>query len=784
MAARSRIRPLLLTAALGGLLISGCQPKPHPEPPPSGDDPAVVLTDSRGERAAGFAAFDTAFASFSGLRPNARHTIELVRSDGRVISRTTLTANRRGVIPTTAVWWDVGVVYPPFGGPSSDNGPKTGPSQHLRPTAAREKPPGSRAGRLDEEALYGNEHALRILRGERPIRRWPLPILDAPRPVIHASDAQGNPMNGFLHRRDDVYVTGRHLKPGRSYVVHIVPDRHDWRVGDRIDSLLPRPLVINLEPHQREFTRFILPWRPATVGAYDIVLEAWPYDGVLDRNDLVDGVYEVGFTVMIPLGPTLPHVATELACQAPPHDLVSGAVHGAPNPIYKDTFAPIEEVWVAVNPWAGGESAAGMAARIYVVDHRTEAEWSDGEPLADVSDDEYEETTIQPGCANVNYTRVWTDPAIREDGYDVVVDFEPFGVYDRGQDFIDHLDAEGFGVPALWVALDRLAFNHDDAAAASDAVNLRKNTTEAVVVPEWQRNLEAHPAAYLAERTVTVEAQLTAAPGVTSATLRAAVAGGELGALDPVTISFPTSGPVSFQVSGPVPEAVGRFYQKWLWYVDDVNGSGSDEALIAGTRNRIYTVLAPPQAPWTTTGQTRPWTEALDRACVWAAGETTAAGAAAEVARHLYADTGGLYVYGPAYTSAWSEVFHLTNFLSAIPHIGEVNCYDMGKSVTIFANLLGAGLDYRYSWPFGALHCEKAIGRNWFCGEAFGNHGFGSMDGKVFDACLTIDGDGNPDAFPHAETWMLDVAWSEYKLAVVEDPGEPGDPQTYSFDID
>ncbi|MCP4664439.1 MAG: hypothetical protein GY856_54340 [bacterium] len=760
MAERSRIIPLLLAAAVGGLLISGCQPKPHPKPPTSGDDPAVVLMSSRGERAAGFAAFDTAFASFAGLRPNARHAIELVRSDGRVISRTALTADRRGVIPTTAVWWDVGVVYPP----------------------------GSRAGRLDEEALYGNDYSLRILRDERlrdkrPIRQWPFPILE-PRPVIHTSDAQGNPMNGFLHRRDDVYVTGRHLKPGGSYVVHIVPDRHDWRVGDRIDSLLPEPPVINLEPRQREFTRFILPWRPATVGAYDVVLEAWPYDEVLDRDDLVDSVYGVGFTVVIPLDSSLPHIATELACQAPPHDLATGAVHGAPNPIYKDVFAPVEEVWVAVNPWAGGESHAGMAARLYVVDHQTEADWSDGEPLADVSDDGYEEVTIQPGCANVNYTRVWTSPAIREDGYDVVVDFEPFDVYDRGQDFIDHLDAKGFVVPALWVALDSLTFNHDDASSASDGINLRKSNSEAVVVPEWQRNLEAHPAAYVTNRTVTVEAHFSAAPGVTSAKLRAAVDYGALEALAPTTVSFPASGPVTFQVSGPTPEAIRRFYQKWLWYVEDVNGSGSAEVLIGGTRNRIYTVLAPPQDPWTTTGQTRPWTEALDRACVWAAGETTATGAAGEVARHLYADTGGLYVYGSSYTSAWSGIFHLTNFLTAIPHIGEVNCYDMGKSVTIFANLLGAGLDYRYSSPFGSLHCEKAIGRNWYCGEAFSNHGFGSMDGRVVDACLTVDGDADPDAFPHAETWMLDVPWSDYKSAVVEDPGVPGDPVIYSFDID
>ena len=79
-------------------------------------------------------------------------------------------------------------------------------------------------------------------------------------------------------------------------------------------------------------------------------------------------------------------------------------------------FAPIEEVWVAVNLKAGGGNYASKQARIYVVPHKTT--WTDGDTLDDISSDNYEQVTIQPGCANVNYHKVWNNPTINE--YDVM----------------------------------------------------------------------------------------------------------------------------------------------------------------------------------------------------------------------------------------------------------------------------------------------------------------------------------------------------------------------------
>jgi hypothetical protein len=214
-----------------------------------------------------------------------------------------------------------------------------------------------------------------------------------------------------------------------------------------------------------------------------------------------------------------------------------------------------------------------------------------------------------------------------------------------------------------------------------------------------------------------------------------------------------------------------------------VNGSGSAEVHIGDSDNRIYIVLAAPQAPWSTSGQTKTWTEVLQRSCWWATGETTAVGAAGKIAQHLYNDIGGLYVYSSSYTGWTTANFNLTSFLGNIPSVGTVNCYDMGKSLVIFANSVGAGLGYTLSMPFGSLYCEHAIGRSWNCSESFGNHGFGNMSGNIFDACLTVDTDGSPaDGSSVLETWMLDMPWASYKSKVVK-TGSPGDPVGYTFSI-
>jgi len=515
------------------------------------------------------------------------------------------------------------------------------------------------------------------------------------------------------------------------------------------------------------------------------------------------------------------HMEAEVACQAPPQDL-SGMVIGAPTPTYKDVFSANEQVWAAVNPYIGGGSCSYKEARLYVVNHREKADWVNGTSLTDVSGG-YETVTIKPGSANFNYTQVWNSPPAREEGYDVVVDFAPFGIYDRGQDIVDGLNKKGFYVPALWVCLESISFNHDPDSASSDALNIRMNYTEDVHVPEWNKAQKSYPAAYIKKSTITVKAVFSAAPGVTHARIWAVTRQGQLSNLLPETVSFNNgiSDPVYFEVAYHTPTHIKSFIQEWRLYCDHVNGPGAPKIHLGNSENKIFAVLAQPQAPWTTTGQTEPWVDALEISCWWARGTRTPEDAAAKITKQLFKNVGGLYdnewgmPYYP-YSFDFSQ-FALTDFLANIPDVGIVNCYDMGKSLVTLSNTLGCGLSYRYSNPFGHLNCIYGIGRGWtnnpfnanteplyhFVPDPivpgdwgwdegrsfFGNHAFGSIGDNIFDACLTVDTDKDPDDGPSfKEAWMIDVPWEVYKENVVDDYpifilGPTGFPETKSFDI-
>jgi hypothetical protein len=755
-------------------------------------EPLIILTNGNGERTGAFRVMDTVYGSFSGLLPDAEYIIRVMRSDEKEISYCIHPSDKKGIIPTVALWWDIGAVYE-----------------------------NSREGRLDTDTLYSYTYSCLLLHREEKVAEVPIKIMtmEETGPMIYASNDKGDPLNIFEPGKESVYVSGKNFPKGANVHIHVVNDRHSWEIGDTIDGAAKDSKMVKLDKSQEDFTTQIAYKTDLDVGTYDLVIEYDTVNGIIDQQDVVDSVYHVGFTISrlraYPIPPPEPHVEAELACQAPPRDPVTGIVIGAPNPIYKDHFGASEEVWMAVNPNTGGHDYSNQNARLYVVYHRTEANWWDGLALVDVSGG-YETTTVQPGCANFNYTRIWINPTVRDAGYDVVVDFAPFGVYDRGYDIVDSLDAKGFVVPTLWVCLDSISYNHNTGSNNTDAMNIRKNYSEDVPVPEWVKAEETHPAAYIKDKTITVKAVFSAGSGVTSAKIRAVTYYGLLGDAPQITVSFSggTSGPVSFQISGLTPNQVRYYPQRWKWYCEDVNGSGSAEVHLGDSINKIYYVLAQPQSPWTTSGTTEPWADVLYYTCWWASGQTTPEGAADKVARRLFLYNGGLYdTYSgaPRYTNTgYGGTFYLTNFLGNMPDIGIVNCYDMGKSLVTFSNVVGGGLTYRFSGPFGYLNCIYAIGRGWtnnpfydnpMCDpnpivpedwgwaqgrSSFGNHAFGSISDNIFDACLTVDTDSNPDyGPPFTETWMLDEPWNGYKTKVVDDnpPTNTAYPSTYTFTI-
>jgi hypothetical protein len=70
----------------------------------------------------------------------------------------------------------------------------------------------------------------------------------------------------------------------------------------------------------------------------------------------------------------------------------------------------------------------------------------------------------------------------------------------------------------------------------------------------------------------------------------------------------------------------------------------------------------------------------------------------------------------------------------------------------------------------------------------FGNHAFCMLfdDLKIYDACLKVDTDANPDyGPPFTATWAYDWNWSTYKTKIVDDNPytATSTPITYTFPI-
>jgi hypothetical protein len=407
-------------------------------------------------------------------------------------------------------------------------------------------------------------------------------------------------------------------------------------------------------------------------------------------------------------------------------------------------FAEIEEVWVAVNPKAGGGSYVHKQARLYVVAHKTS--WADGDTLDDVSSDSCEQVTIQPGCANVNYHKVWSNPGIND--YDVIVHFEPFSTppnkdkYKKGTDIIDKVSDIGFYVPNNWVCLESISFDHSS-SGTSDGVNIRINKNDDVTVPEWQKSKQSYPAAYIKNKNITVKAKISVKTGVSSCKIRAVKEYGPLAdiTLQPLTFGGATTKTFTLNVSAPTPNHIASSNQKWKWYCEDVGGSGSSQELMCASQNKVFVVLSDPVAP-----MAEPWANGvLDRACWWANGQANEADTVAKVTDGAYKYTGVMYC-GKGYHSSGST-FDLSTFLNQTSSSNNpcqyfpwADCQDMSAYLHVLSRALGvSSIQVRKIQGSFQYHPILPIGHSGWDSGGWGFHRVGHYNNKVYDACLMLN---------------------------------------------
>jgi hypothetical protein len=358
------------------------------------------------------------------------------------------------------------------------------------------------------------------------------------------------------------------------------------------------------------------------------------------------------------------------------------------------------------------------------------------------------------------------------------------------------------------IAVETIQFNHDLSSATHDALNVRRDTSAPVILPEWRRDAcadpEDSPAAYSAasirSNAITIQVTLSCTdPDVHNAEIRVP------GHVKERTISFPassggagtavaptssTTGPEFFELINP-PAAharVGVQDIEWRWEYRVPPGQRWHR-MATGTRHRLYTVLDVPNAPWAQSPSSTqtPWVSALDYACHWAKGARTADEVAHLITENVYALGPAVVQYDSKHgaTHYSNPHFDLTAFLDRLgggPGNGQyVNCTDCATIVSTFANLVGGDL-WQSKMGYGfQLNPLLVIGsKNWKISWHSGFHyhevawsGACTATDELWDACLKVNRHTNPTRRPFDPMLPSDVQFLRYQDRLAPPCGQP-----------
>jgi hypothetical protein len=335
--------------------------------------------------------------------------------------------------------------------------------------------------------------------------------------------------------------------------------------------------------------------------------------------------------------------------------------------------------------------------------------------------------------------------------------------------------------------VEEVHFNHDPSGASADALIIRKGPGGSPIqAPEWRRGFTPQPAAYASAplgATVTIKARFSGGPPNGSRRIRAVdtyvapsdpggclgwlllliaavlrtLFGNVLGDAAERTVSFDANGISGLETFTLAyhklkTASVGIRTTDWQWQQRNPHGKGAKWSTFDATQHRIYTVLDTPAGPWTQGSGNNtqlPWTDALDKACAWAAGTTTKDEAAAAVTRAV--NTQPLQSYTPA-TLFGFGTYHLSSYLGQLAGGApfQLNCTDCADAVTTLSNLLGCDLwEGRFfdmvTRKFLTLNGNPAVqgdwvSWNWSYHEICWLNAIG-QNASVYDGCLQLDMD-------------------------------------------
>ena len=334
--------------------------------------------------------------------------------------------------------------------------------------------------------------------------------------------------------------------------------------------------------------------------------------------------------------------------------------------------------------------------------------------------------------------------------------------------------------------IEEVHFNHDTSSASSDALNIRKNASGGpIVAPEWKSGQIPQPAAYASAaigNQVAIKAKFSQGPSDGALQIRAidaylppavpsgclgwllsliaqilrALFGNILGDAQETTVAFDAAGNSGLETFVLInhklkTSGVGIHTTTWKWQVKHKKKWIDFDT----TQHRTYLVLAIPNGPWEQSPGNNtqlPWTDALDKACLWALGAKIMDDAAAKVTLAINGQPNQSYT--PVTMFGFSPPYQLTSYMNQLDsglHF-SLNCTDCADAVTTFANLLGCDLwEGRFfnmvTRRFLPLNGNPAVDADWVS-WTWGYHEICWLNSmgqnqNIYDGCLQVDMDDN-----------------------------------------
>ncbi|MCB1150245.1 hypothetical protein KDK88_01765 [bacterium] len=376
-----RILFLLLLATGALLLALGCGGD-DPATPGGGDDPVTgvtALVGDDGGEQTAFESYEQVSLSLADLTPNTLYTIQVEDASKSVLGTYELVTDADGEMDAASVLYD--------------------------------PEPGTYT-----ISVLGTAISFDI-------------TVNPPTGVVYTPCDEGGDHVNNVAEGAPVYLKAENGTPGQAVRVFVAPNRYDWTYGMYLYDYTGSVEELTFDDDGVIAPTLI--WNAGEIvdlnAAYDVIVDV-DGDNTYSAGDYLDGKLGVGFVVQeeIPAKTLIDgHVIERL----------SSDVHY----VYRDVFDVNEDVYVYVNPVAKMRNLGGDRSVAWViVPHK--AVWADQDTLRPVTTPLGD--TVQQGCTNAGRRLVWAAP-LTPGQYDVVIDVDQDGLYDKGQDFLDGYSGQG-----------------------------------------------------------------------------------------------------------------------------------------------------------------------------------------------------------------------------------------------------------------------------------------------------------------------------------------------------